>query len=96
VGQALSPNEEHSIGGARPRRKSAEWERPGAGTADRMLFINGNFPGPNQSGQSTRLWPSSWGSLIPRYIISPHPIRPLQKVELLEQQRQGEERGMGR
>jgi hypothetical protein len=29
-------NEEHSIGGARPQRKSAEWERPGAGTADRI------------------------------------------------------------
>jgi hypothetical protein len=28
--------EEHSIGGARPQRKSAEWERPGAGTADRI------------------------------------------------------------
>jgi hypothetical protein len=26
-----SDNEEHSIGGARPQRKSAEWERPGAG-----------------------------------------------------------------
>ena len=29
-------NEEHSIGGARRQRKSAEWERPGAGTADRI------------------------------------------------------------
>jgi hypothetical protein len=28
--------EEHSIGSARPQRKSAEWERPGAGTADRI------------------------------------------------------------
>jgi hypothetical protein len=29
-------NEEHSIGGARPQTKSAEWERPGAGAADRI------------------------------------------------------------
>src|SRR5260370_5583732 len=30
--------EEHSIGGARPQRKSAEWERAGAGTADRIRW----------------------------------------------------------
>ena len=35
-GHGLLLNEEHSIGGARPQRKSAEWERPGAGTADRI------------------------------------------------------------
>jgi len=36
TGRKATDNEEHSIGGARPQRKSAEWERAGAGTADRI------------------------------------------------------------